>query len=399
MNAALPREGTLKISSGIIGNVSLKRRKEPLTLVREVPLRRKAKVIKIGDLCIGGGYPVAIQSMVKVKTEDTKAVVKQINELKSDGCEIVRLAIKDVADAKALKEVKHKTNIPLVADIHFNYRLALKAINSGVDKIRLNPGNIYKKEEVSQIAKAAKLNRIPIRVGINSGSLRGHPSIPLEGRQEHKPIADRMVKSALDYIRILEEFGFDDIVVSLKASNTIDTIKAYRKMADLCVYPLHLGVTATGLFFSGVIKSSAAIGILLFEGIGDTIRVSLTDKPQEEVKAAKAILEALGLRNFGPDIISCPTCGRCEVDLMKLVNEFEKKLNTVNCKLLTVNSQPVRVAMMGCMVNGPGEAKEADIGVAFGKKEGLLFKKGKPVKKIAFDDCVDVLLTEIVKNN
>ncbi len=370
-------------------------------------IRRRTKIIKIGSVRIGGNYPIAIQSMVKVKTGDTKAAVKQIHELKSAGCEIVRLAIKDVADAKALKVIKSKTNMPLVADIHFNWRLALEAINSGVDKIRLNPGNIYKKGEVREIAKAAKLNRIPIRVGINSGSLQGHK---VTSAQVHKPIEERMVKSALNYIRMLEGFGFDDIVVSLKASNTLDTINAYRKMADLCNYPLHLGVTATGLPFSGAIKSSVAVGILLFEGIGDTIRISLTDNPQEEVKAAKAILEALGLRNFGPEIISCPTCGRCEVNLIKIVKDLERKiikstvhsprstngsgrLSTVDCR------QPLKVAVMGCVVNGPGEAKEADIGVAFGKKEGLLFKKGKPVKKIAFDDCVDVLLKEIVKNN
>ncbi len=357
-------------------------------------IRRKSKVIKIGSVCIGGKYPIAIQSMVKVKTKDIKAVVKQINELKAAGCEIVRLAIKDDADAKALKIIKQEVNLPIVADIHFDWRLALEAINNGVDKIRLNPGNIYEKEEVRQIVRAAKLNRIPIRVGINSGSLQSHRHKDWRN-QGHKPIADRMVKSALDYIGMLEGFGFDDIVVSLKASNTVDTIIAYRKIADLCNYPLHLGVTATGFPFSGAIKSSVAIGILLFEGIGDTIRISLTDKPQEEIKAAKAVLEALGLRNFGPEIISCPTCGRCEIDLMKLVKKFEKKLNTISSKLLTVNSHPVRVAMMGCVVNGPGEAKEADVGVAFGKKEGLLFKKGKPVSKVFFEDCIDVLIEEM----
>lgn len=368
--------------------------------------RRKTKVVKIGSVYIGGKYPVAIQSMVKVKTKDIKAAVKQINELKSAGCEIVRLAIRDAADAKALKIIKQEVNIPMVADIHFDWRLALEAINNGVDKIRLNPGNIYKKEEVRQIARAAKLSRIPIRVGINSGSLESHQ---VSKSQSHKPIEDRMVLSALDYIGMLEGFGFDDIVVSLKASNTVDTINAYRKIADLCDYPLHLGVTATGFPFSGAIKSSIAIGILLFEGIGDTIRISLTDKPQEEIKAAQAVLEALGLRNFGPQIISCPTCGRCEVNLIKIVKDLERKISepTVHrrqssvsiCGPWTVGRRlPLKVAVMGCVVNGPGEAKEADVGVAFGKKEGLLFKKGKPVKKIAFDNCVDVLLREIIRN-
>ncbi len=398
--------------------------------------RRKTKVIKIGSVRIGGNYPLAIQSMLKVKTENTKLAVKQINELKSVGCEIVRVAIKDVADARALKMIKRETDIPLVADIHFDWRLALEAINSGVDKIRLNPGNIYKKEEVCDVARAAKLNHIPIRVGINSGSLEGHkgtrtPEHKGTRAQEYKPIEDRMVKSALDYIRMLEGFGFYDIVVSLKASNTLDTINAYRKMADLCAYPLHLGVTATGLPFSGAIKSSVAVGILLFEGIGDTIRISLTDNPQEEVKAAKAILEALGLRNFGPEIISCPTCGRCEVNLIKIVRDLERKIiestarspcltgrqarpTNGSGRLLTVPAKnlggsakhcggdcrpPLKVAMMGCVVNGPGEAKEADIGVAFGKKEGLLFKKGKPVRKVSFENCIDVLLKEIVKGN
>ena len=351
-------------------------------------LRRKARVVKIGDVCIGGSNPIAIQSMTKTKTQDVGATIKQIKELEALGCQIVRSAVKDKDDAEALREIKKAIAIPLVADIHFDWRLAIKAIDSGVDKIRLNPGNIYKKEQVRQIASAAKINRIPIRVGVNSGSL------PQNKNRKSKTlkIQDAMVKSALDYVKILEGIGFYDIVISLKASNILDTIEAYRKVSKLCDYPLHLGVTATGFSRQGLIKSSIAIGVLLLEGIGDTIRVSLTDTPSEEVKAARFILETLGLYNWTPEIISCPTCGRCEVDLVKIVNELEQKLSVVSCQLSV--SQP-KVAIMGCVVNGPGEAKEADIGIAFGKDKGLLFKHGRPIKKVAIGDCVEVLLKEM----
>jgi (E)-4-hydroxy-3-methylbut-2-enyl-diphosphate synthase len=298
----------------------------------------------------------------------------------------VRLAVKDTVDAAALRKIKRQIKIPLVADIHFNWNLAMDAIESGVDKIRLNPGNIYKKEEIREVAAAAKLGGIPIRIGVNSGSLRN----------SHLSHVDNMVKSTLDYIKILEGFKFQDIVVSLKASNVLDTVEAYRKISKLCDYPLHLGVTATGLPYSGAIKSSIALGALLLEGIGDTIRVSLTDKPAQEVAAAKIILESLGLRNFGPEVISCPTCGRCEVDLTSVVSELETKLSKLK---FTPSVHPIKVAVMGCVVNGPGEAKEADIGVAFGKKEGLLFKKGKPQRKVSFDRCADVLLKEMERLN
>jgi len=356
-------------------------------------IRRKSKTIKIGNVSIGGNHPIAIQSMAKTKTEDIEDTVKQIKELERSGCEIVRLAVRDERDVKALKKIKSRIGIPLVADIHFNWHLALEAIDSGVDKIRLNPGNIYRKEQIREITQAAKLAHIPIRVGVNSGSIR---RVKGQGSRV-KGQTEEMVKSALDYIKILEGFKFYDIVVSLKASHTLDTIEAYRRISKLCGYPLHLGVTATGSPYSGIVKSSVAMGALLLEGIGDTIRVSLTDNPIEEVKAAKYILETLGLRRFGPEIISCPTCGRCEVDLVKLVKEFEKKLNTVNGKLLTVNSQPLRVALMGCIVNGPGEAKEADIGVAFGKKDGLLFRNSQAIKKVSFSNCITSLLEELKK--
>lgn len=351
-------------------------------------VRRKTRVIKIGDLCIGANYPIAIQSMTKCKTASVSATIKQIKGLVSTGCEIVRVAVKNSADARAIREIKPHISIPLVADIHFDWRLALEAIDNGADKIRLNPGNIYKKDQLHRIVDAAKLKRIPIRVGLNSGSLPAHN---ISGQD----ISDKMVKVALDYIKTLEEYGFGDIVVSLKASNILDTVKAYRKISRLCDYPLHLGVTATGTANTGSIKSAIAIGTLLLDGIGDTVRISLTDNPKEEVKVAKVILASLSLRKFGPEIISCPTCGRCEVDLVKVVNDFERRLENLNSKLLTSRVQSLRVAIMGCIVNGPGEAREADIGVAFGKRQGLLFKNGKPLRKISLSNCSNILLKEL----
>ncbi len=350
-------------------------------------IRRKTRVIRIGNIFIGGNNPIAIQSMTKTKTADIEKTIRQIKELENIGCEIVRLAVKDSRDAKALRIIKRRVSVPLVSDIHFDWRLALEAIDNGVDKIRLNPGNIYKKDQIREIVKAAKLNRIPIRVGVNSGSLRKFqtPNSKLQTPQI-------MVKSALDYIRVLEKSGFYDIVVSLKASDIFDTIEAYRRMTRFCDYPFHLGVTATGSPYSGVIKSAAALSILLFEGIGDTIRISLTDKPQAEIRAAKSILETIGARCFGPEIISCPTCGRCEVDLIKIVKDLENKLSTRYSLFAT---QPLKLAIMGCIVNGPGEAREADLGVAFGRKEGLLFKKGKAVRKVSLSNCTDILLKEI----
>jgi len=351
--------------------------------------RRKAKVIKIGNIHIGGNNPIAIQSMAKAETANIEKTLRQIKDLEKAGCEIVRLAVRNSLDARAIKKIKTKIKIPLVADIHFNWRLALEAIDNGADKIRLNPGNIYRKEEIREIAKAAKLARIPIRVGVNSGSVSAC----------NMRLVAAMVRSTLEYIKILEGLGFYNIVISLKASNVLDTVEAYRKIARLCDYPLHLGVTATGLPLQGAIKSAVAVGVLLLEGIGDTIRISLTDTPQEEVKVAKAILEAMGLRYFGPEIISCPTCGRCEVDLIKIVRELEQKLGTrysPACRPGRVlGTRPLKLAVMGCVVNGPGEAAQADIGIAFGKKEGLLFKHGKPIRKASFDSCVNVLLKEL----
>lgn len=347
--------------------------------------RRKTKTIKVGNVYIGGNHPVSIQSMAKTKTADVENTIRQIKELENAGCEIIRVAVKDSLDARAIKKIKPRISIPMVADIHFNWRMALEAIDNGADKIRLNPGNIYKKDEIREIVSASKLARIPLRIGVNSGSVKSLNSKKLS-------MPDKLANSALDYIKIVEKFKFSNLAVSLKASNVTDTIEAYRKMAKLCNYPLHLGVTATGLPLQGAIKSSIAIGALLLEGIGDTIRISLTDKPTEEVRVAKVILQALGLRNFGPEIISCPTCGRCAVDLAKLVKELESKLSTIDYRLWT---RTLKVAVMGCVVNGPGEASEADIGVAFGEKCGLLFKKGKSIRKVTFTNCRDILLKEI----
>lgn len=354
--------------------------------------RRKSRIIKIGNIYIGGNNPIAIQSMAKTKTVDIEKTIAQIKSLQKAGCEILRVAVKDIPDARAIKRIRPKINIPLVADIHFDWRLAIEAIESGADKIRLNPGNIYKKDEVEAVVGALKQARIPLRIGVNSGSLRDLNSKRLS-------LSDKLVASAMDYIKILERLKFYDIVISLKGSDVLETVSAYRKIAKLCDYPLHLGVTATGLPRQGAVKSSIAIGALLLEGIGDTIRVSLTAVPKQEVQAAKTILEALGLRHFGPEIISCPTCGRCEVDLIKIVKELESRLSAIPaCRSgrdYRLSTRLLKVAVMGCVVNGPGEAKVADIGIAFGKKEGLLFKRGKAIKKISSAACVNTLLKEM----
>ena len=347
--------------------------------------RRDCKVIKIGDCLIGARNPIAIQSMTKTKTSDIDHTVKQIKQLEGAGCQIVRLAVKDSTDAAALSKIKAQTRLPLVADIHFNWRLAISAIENGADKIRLNPGNISKKQEIEAVVSALKMAKIPLRIGLNSGSVK-------DTGLRNSSMSDKLVSACKNYIKTIEKLKFNNIVISLKANNVLDTVAAYRKMAKICDYPLHLGLTATGSVYNGIIKSSVTLGALLMEGIGDTIRVSLTEHPLEEVRAAKCILESLNLRSFGPQIISCPTCGRCEVNLVNIVKELEAKLACLVNRKFTGN---LKIAVMGCLVNGPGEAKEADIGVAFGKKEGLLFKKGKPVRKVAAADCAGVLLEEI----
>lgn len=348
--------------------------------------RRKTRAVKVGGVIIGGGHPVVIQSMTKTSTSDIDATVSQIRRLEECGCEIVRLAIKEESDALALKEIKRQTTIPLVADIHFHGDLALKAIDNGADKIRLNPGNIRKESQIKEIVSALKAARIPLRIGVNSGSVAS------AGRR-NATLAAQLVGAAVSYIRIVEKQGFHDICLSLKASNIEDTVAAYRAMSKRTDYPLHLGVTATGTPLNGLMKSGIALGILLREGIGDTLRVSLTDAPEQEVRAGQALLEALELRSFGPYVISCPTCGRCEVDLVSLVKEFSSE--AARSGIVWKNRKPVKVALMGCMVNGPGEAKEADIGIAFGRNTGMLFKNGKPVRKVPFDQCVRMLLREM----
>ncbi|MDP3790350.1 MAG: flavodoxin-dependent (E)-4-hydroxy-3-methylbut-2-enyl-diphosphate synthase [Candidatus Omnitrophota bacterium] len=331
--------------------------------------RRKTRQVKIGNIAIGGNAPVSIQSMTKTDTKNVRATLAEINNLKKAGCEIVRIAVKDKNCIAPLKKIIGKAKLPIEADIHFIPQLALDAVRAGVAAIRLNPGNINKESDINKIAKSAKQSRIPIRIGINSGSLA------LKGGR----VADSMVKSALTYAKILERAGFRDIMISLKSSDVLETIEAYRKMASLCDYPLHLGVTAAGPLIGATVKSAIGIGTLLEEGIGDTIRVSLTDDAVKEVEVAKDILSSLNLRHFGPEIISCPTCGRCQVDLREVVRKLTQKLDA---KRYTLDAKQITVAVMGCEVNGPGEASCADIGIACGKGSGALFKKGKIVKRI-----------------
>jgi (E)-4-hydroxy-3-methylbut-2-enyl-diphosphate synthase len=345
--------------------------------------RRLTKRVKIGTVTIGANQPIAIQSMVKFATKDVKKVLTQIKDLENAGCEIIRVAVKDIPDARAIFKIKKNIKIPLVADIHFHYRLALMAIEAGVDKIRLNPGNIFKKDQVKQIVQRAKERNIPIRVGSNSGSLR-------DSYLKLKNTEDALVRQTHDYIKMLEDFGINNLVVSLKSSNMLETINAYRKISKLCNYPLHLGVTATGMFYDGVVKSSLGLGILLLEGLGDTLRVSLLGGPLEEVKIARSILSSLGIRKFGPEYICCPTCGRCQVDLRKKAEELSHRLTNIN-----KDFSRITVALMGCVVNGPGEARQADIGIAFGKNKGILFKKGKVVDTLDESCCMDTLIKQL----
>ncbi len=330
--------------------------------------RHKTRTVKVGNIKIGPAHPIAIQSMVKVKAVDVDASVAQINELAGIGCEIVRIAVEDKKDAAAIRNIKGRISIPLVADIHFDYRLALASIEAGADKIRLNPGNIYKKEQVCSVIDAAKSAHIPIRIGANSGSLK----------VTSKDTAGALVKSVVDYLKVFKKMKFNDIVISLKGSDILETIAAYRKMSCVCDYPLHLGITATGAPLDGIVKSSAGLGVLLFDGIGDTIRVSLLDEPREEVKVAQLLLASLGLRFFGPQLVCCPTCGRCEVNLRQKADRFEGFLSKLPDKEKELLKH-IKVALMGCVVNGPGEGRQADMGIAFSKHKGILFKKGKVV--------------------
>ncbi len=346
-------------------------------------MKRRSKELKIGSVTIGGGRPLAVQSMCNTDTRDVEATAAQLARLSEAGCQIARLAVPDMEAAKAIAEIKKRTELPLVADIHFDYRLALEACRSGVDKIRINPGNIGEKWKIKEVADACRACGIPIRIGVNSGS------VDKDLREEYGVTPFTLYRSAVRNIEALNEFGFDDICVSLKSSNVFSTIEAYRLLAGECDYPMHLGVTEAGSRYMGTIKSAAAFGALLCDGIGDTIRVSLTDDPVNEVYAAHDILKALGMNPDGVTIVSCPTCGRTQVDLISIASEVERRLKNVKSRLT--------VAVMGCPVNGPGEAREADIGIACGKGEGLIIKKGEILRKVPEDRLADELIAEIEK--
>ena len=347
-------------------------------------LREETRSVQVGNLTIGGNNHVVIQSMCNTKTKDVEATIKQINALQQAGCELVRVAVFDKEDAYAIKEIKKGIHIPLVADIHFDYRLALIAIESGIDKVRINPGNIGSIEKVKAVVDACKEKHIPIRIGVNGGSLEKDI---LEKYGE--PTPEGMVESAMKHVKILEDLDFHDIVISLKSSNTMLTIKAYELASKTFPYPLHVGVTEAGTALGGTIKSALGIGTLLYEGIGNTIRVSLSDDPVEEIKVAKILLKELGLLKGVPTLVSCPTCGRIQYDLIPIAKEMEDFLKDIHLD--------ITVAIMGCAVNGPGEARHADIGIAGGVGEGLLIKHGEIVKRVKQEDMVQTLKDEILK--
>jgi len=344
--------------------------------------RRKTRQITLGSVKIGGNAPVAVQSMCNTDTRDAEATLAQIRQLEQAGCELVRLAVPDEEAAVALGKIKKGTDLPLIADIHFDHRLALEAVKQGVDGLRINPGNIGGKDKVSEVVRACKDRGIPIRIGVNAGSLEKH----LIEKYQH-PTPEAIVESAFGHLRILEELHFSDIKVSLKASDVMTTVAAYRLFSEQSDYPLHIGISEAGTLFSGTIKSSVGLGILLAEGIGDTMRVSLTADPVEEVRVAYEILKALKIRQHGVNIISCPTCGRTEINIIGLAQEVERRLASIK--------EPLTVAVMGCVVNGPGEAREADVGIAGGKGIGLLFKNGNIIKKLDEKELADVLVKEV----
>lgn len=346
--------------------------------------RKQTRQISIGNVKIGGGAPISVQSMTNTKTTDTAATVAQIKALEKAGCDIVRLAVPDMAAAENIANIKKQVNVPLVADIHFDYRLALKAIEQGIDALRINPGNIGDENRVKAVVEAAKTKHIPIRIGVNAGSL-DKKLLAKYG----KVTAQALVESAMEHVHILEKLDFHDIKISLKAHDVPLTLDAYRLMSETVDYPLHLGITEAGTVNTGIIKSAVGIGALLAEGIGDTFRISLTGDPVNEVKVANEILKALGLKEYGPTLISCPTCGRCNIDLPSIAAQVEKRLENVQ--------KPVKVAVMGCVVNGPGEARDADIGIAGGKGEGLVFRKGEIIGKVPEDKLIDALFAELDK--
>lgn len=344
--------------------------------------RNETKIINIGGVQIGGGNPIAIQSMTNTKTHDVEATVNQILTLEEAGCEIVRVAVPDEQAARAISDITKRIHIPLVADIHFDYRLALMAIENGVQKLRINPGNIGNSERVQKVVEKAKAYHIPIRIGVNSGSVE---KVLLE--QYGGVCAAAMVESAKKHIDLLEAMDFTDIVVSLKASTIPLAIEAYTLFAKKYAYPLHVGITEAGTLYRGTVKSSAGLGAILSRDIGDTIRVSLSDDPVQEIECARAVLQSLELRQFGVEIISCPTCGRTNVDLIGLAKQVEERTKHI--------TKPLKIAVMGCAVNGPGEAKEADIGVAGGRGEGLIFKKGEIVRKVKENELLEVFMQEL----
>ena len=345
--------------------------------------RNETKVIQIGTVKIGGGNPVAIQSMTNTKTEDVAATVAQILTLEKAGCEIIRCAVPTMEAAQALKEIKKQIHIPLVADIHFDYRLAIAAIENGADKIRINPGNIGSEDRVRAVVEKAKEYHIPIRVGVNSGSLEKELV-----EKYHGVTAEGIVESALDKVHMIENMGYDNLVVSIKSSDVLMCARAHELISEQCIYPLHVGITESGTLYSGNLKSAVGLGIILYQGIGDTIRVSLTGDPLEEIKSAKRILKTLGLRKGGIEVVSCPTCGRTKIDLIGLANQVE----TMTGEFPDLD---IKVAVMGCVVNGPGEAKEADIGIAGGIGEGLLIKKVEIIKKVKEEELLSVLRDEL----
>ncbi len=342
------------------------------------------RTVNVGGVKIGGENPVSIQSMTNTDTRDIKKTVEQIQRLEAAGCEIVRVAVPDKEAAEAVREIKKRINLPLVADIHFDYRLALECIKGGVDKIRINPGNIGDRQRVKAVADACRERGIPIRIGVNGGSLEKNILAKYK-----KPTADALVESALSHVKILEDLDFYDIVVSMKISNVIEMIEAYKKFDAISDIPLHIGVTEAGTKNAGIIKSAVGIGALLSSGIGNTLRVSLTADPIEEIYAAKEILKVLGLKRGGAELISCPTCGRTRINMIPIACEMEERLKTVN--------KNIKVAVMGCAVNGPGEAREADIGVAGGIGEGLIFKKGQILRKVPEGEIISALMEEIEK--
>ena len=345
--------------------------------------RTKTRVVKIGDRVIGGGNPILIQSMTNTKTEDVAATVAQIQALTSAGCDIIRCAVPNMEAASALEAIKKQITIPLVADIHFDYKLAIAAIEHGADKIRINPGNIGSRERIQAVVDAAKERQIPIRVGVNSGSLEKELVA-----KYHGVTAEGIVESALDKVKIIEDMGYDNLVISIKSSDVLMCAKAHELIAQKTDHPLHVGITEAGTLYSGNIKSAVGLGIILYQGIGDTIRVSLTGDPMEEIKSAKRVLKTLGLRKGGIEVVSCPTCGRTQIDLIGLANQVETMVQDIPLD--------IKVAVMGCVVNGPGEAKEADIGIAGGVGVGLLIKHGEIIKKVPEDQLLDTLREELL---